>query len=156
MIQRVQSVYLLLVSILMSFMVVWAYAELTLDETHQLTFRAHAIIMNAGSDSEALYNRTLPLLFMILITSLLSFVNIFMYHHRILQIRLGLVNFVLLVSLLIVMFVYYTFTKTEVTVVHHSFRLPAILPLVSIIFNLMAIRAIQHDELLVNSYNRIR
>ena len=156
MIQRVQSIYLLLVTVLMSFLLVRAYAELTLNADQLLTFRAHAIVSDIGSDTETIYKSTIPVIALVLITAILSFINIFIYRRRIIQIRICMVNTLLLVALLITIFLYYMVTKNSLTTIHQSFRIPAIFPLMGIVFNIMATRAIQRDELLVNSYKRIR
>ena len=44
MIQRAQSVYLLLVTVLMSFLLLWPYASLSPDASEILSFRSHAIV----------------------------------------------------------------------------------------------------------------
>jgi hypothetical protein len=156
MIQRVQSVYLLLVTVLMSFLLIRPYAEQTVTKDQVLTFRTYAIKINTGNNASAVYKTTVPVIAMVLITSLLSFASIFFYNRRIIQIRLCIVNSILLVALLITMFFYYSSTRGSLTVVYQTFKIPAIFPLLCIVFNLMAYKAIRHDELLVNSYNRMR
>lgn len=156
MIQRVQSVYLLLVTVLMSFLLIRPYAEITVAKDQVLTMRSHAIKIDTGHNASTVYKTTVPVVALVLITALLSFGSIFFYNRRIVQLRLCLINSVLLITLLIIMFIYYSSTNGSLTTIHHTFKIPAIFPFMSIIFHLMAYRAIHHDELLVNSYNRIR
>jgi glucan phosphoethanolaminetransferase (alkaline phosphatase superfamily) len=140
----------------MSFLLIRPYAELIPAENQLFTFYAHAVKMNPGSDGLEIYKFTIPVLSLVLITSLLSFICIFLYHRRIIQIRLCLVNIFLLLALLLIMFIYYSAIKNSVDPIRHSFKIPAIFPFMSILFTLMAYKAIHRDELLVDSFNRIR
>jgi hypothetical protein len=155
MIQRTQSVYLLLVTVLMSFMLFRPYAEFVLADGQKLAFHSHAIVYNDGAESPA-YKSTVPITILVVIVGLLSFINIFLFNNRIRQLRICLINVVFLLSLLIVLFSYYTSAKHSFDISFHSFRIPAIFPLVSIILTFLAYWNIHKDELLVDSYNRIR
>lgn len=156
MIQRVQSVYLLLVTILMSFMLFSAYAEISLADGRNLTFQSYAITSSVGGKVMEAYRTTFLLVLLIMVTGLLSFLNIFLFSKRIIQMRLCLVSAALLGLMLIIMYVYYSGARHALDVDRHVFRLSAIFPVVSILLNLLAYRNIHSDELLVNSYNRIR
>lgn len=156
MIQRAQSIYLLMVTVLMSFLLLWPYASLSPDANEVLSFRSHAIVSLSSDTVTGILKPTLPLLMLVLITGIISLVNIFMYHHRIKQIRICLLNTGLLVVLMLLMVYYYYSTMHSVDPTQHAFRLPAILPVLSIILTLVAARAIHRDEMLVKSYERIR
>ena len=156
MIQRVQSIYLLLVTVLMSFVLIRPYAALDLTDGQTLTFRSYKIEYNAGSEQRSTYKSTIPLVFLAVVTALISFGNIFLYHRRIWQLRVCLINTVLIVVLLATMYLYYIRAKSSLDVAMHAFRLPAIYPLLCVFLSLLAYRNIHSDELLVNSYNRIR
>jgi hypothetical protein len=156
MIQRVQSIYLLLITVLMSFMLMRPYAELTITNDQTLIFQCHAVNIYTGDHVTGVYQTTTPVIALVLIIGLLSFGNIFFYNRRIVQMRICMVNMVLLLSLLIIILIYYNAAKMSLITNYASFRIPAIFPLMSIVFNIMAYRLIHRDELLVNSYNRIR
>lgn len=156
MIQRVQSVYLLLITILMSFLLVRPYAELVLRDGSPLVFNSLSIKKYTSSDDYEKYRKTLPLFLLVIITGALSFVNIFFFQKRLLQIRLCMIGFILLMIILIIMIIYYISTRYVLDHSLHAFRLAVIFPIMAIIMNFMAYRAIHHDEMLVNSYNRIR
>ena len=156
MIQRVQSIYLLLVTVIMSFLLVRPYAELTLADNQMLIFKAHAIVSQSSVDVITVYKSTIPVILLVLITSLLSFVAIFFYNHRVIQMRIGLLNALLLAILMIIMLAYYFITRHHLDIADQAFRIPVIFPVVCFILSLMATRAIHNDEMLVNSYNRIR
>lgn len=151
-----QSVYLLLVTVMMSFLLVQSYAELTLTDGRMLTFHSYRIEYHAGGDEVSTYKATVPVIALALITGLLSFFNIFLFHRRILQLRICLLNSVFMISLVIFMLIYYIHAKNSLDLSHHAFRFPAIFPPLAFIMNILAYRNIQRDEMLVNSYNRIR
>jgi len=156
MIQRVQSIYLLLITVLLSFLLVKPYAEIKLFNDQTLVFRTYAVLVQSGTDIISIYKTTIPVILLVLLNCLLSFCTIFFYNHRIIQIRLCMINAVLVFTLILTMFVYYINIRNSLNVIHHAFKAPMIFPILGIIFCLMAARAIQRDEALVNSYNRIR
>jgi hypothetical protein len=156
MIQRVQSIYLLLVTILMSFLLMRPYAEITLTQGQALIFHSLTIERYTPPDTFEKYRTTLPLFLMIIITGAVSFANIFLFNRRIVQIRLCFVSFILLAVILIIMFIYYSSARGALDYTLHVFRLAAVFPILAIVMTFLAYRAINHDELLVSSYKRIR
>jgi len=156
MIQRVQSVYLLLVTILMSFLLVRPYAVLTFQDGQVLNFRANKIEYGLERNGTSVYKTTVPIVVLSLITGLLSLFNIFLFHRRIVQMRICLLNGVFIIMLLIIMLIYYHSAMDLPGVLHHTFRLAGVFPVIALVMDVMAYRSIQSDEMLVNSYNRIR
>jgi hypothetical protein len=156
MIQRVQSIYLLLVTILMSFTLVKPYAGFTLIDGQSLLLKAHVITIQSGENVISTYKTTIPVIFLVLVAGFLSFFTIFFYHRRILQIRLTLLTMVLIVILTGAMLAYYFTVKNSFTDETSTLRLSMAFPVLALIFCTMAIRGIRHDELLVKSYDRIR
>jgi hypothetical protein len=155
MIQRVQSVYLLLVTIVMSFFIVRPYAEVTLNDGQKLLFHAYTI-RPEPYDSESSSKTTAPVIALVIICGLTSFATIFLYSRRDLQLKFCILNIIMLAALLSAMFIYYSATKEPAEVVQHTFRIPAIYPLMAIMLNFMAYKAIRHDSMIVKSYERIR
>jgi len=90
---------------------------------------------------------------MSLIVTVLSVVNIFLYKNRNLQMRICVLNIILVFSLigLIVYASYFTFVQEEV-----SHTTGSILPLTIIVFTFLARRSIKKDEDLVKSTYRLR
>ncbi|HLO57193.1 MAG TPA: DUF4293 domain-containing protein [Bacteroidales bacterium] len=156
MIQRVQSIYLLLVTILMSFILIKPYAGITLVDGQSLLLKAHVITIQSGENVISTYKTTIPVIFLVLVSGFLSFFTIFLYHKRILQIRLTLLNMVFIVILTCSMLAYYFTVKSNFTDETSTLRLGMAFPVLALIFCTMAIRGIRHDELLVKSYDRIR
>ena len=156
MIQRKQSVYLLLVAVLMSWLLIRPYAEVTLLDGRMLIFHSLNIKDYSTPHDFVNYKYTIPLVLLVFLTGVLNFVNIFLFGRRILQIRLCVVSSVLLVMILLSMLYYYIMILHTVDRTLHVFRVAAIFPIIGIIFNFLAYRAIHQDEMLVKSYDRIR
>lgn len=151
MIQRVQSLYLLAVLILcivcMCFSVgrfvgengdvVAVLNNLTLEVGEQTSFRPWAMFVE------------------LVLVCILSFFTIFTYKKRMRQIRMTIFSSIVLIGWYVTygLFIYSLSGDLEA-----SFRpsLMAAFPLVSIILNYLAIRAIGADEFLVRSLDRIR
>lgn len=87
------------------------------------------------------------------ITALLSFLNIFFFKKRILQMRICTYISLLVIFLVILIVVFTLRTETKVAA---SIGLSSILPVIIFIFVLMARRAIRKDEALVRSVDRLR
>jgi hypothetical protein len=125
---------------------------------HQITLSAFSI-----SDAEGVLSHASAWLgAMLVVTTLLPFVTIFLYKNRPLQIRLCGVECVLLIGVLVVMgaFTYAIcnniFADFDITWSNIVFRFPILMPIVSVILTPLAMRAILRDELLVRSLDRIR
>jgi glucan phosphoethanolaminetransferase (alkaline phosphatase superfamily) len=140
----------------MSFLLVRPYADMTLPDSQSLLFRAHTVTIQSGENIVSVYKNTLPIVVFVLATGILSFITIFLYHRRLLQIRLTMLNMVMIVALIGIMFAYYTTVQNDFTGEKSNFRVGMAFPLLSLLFCAMAIRAVRHDEVLVKSYDRIR
>ncbi|HEX2393704.1 MAG TPA: DUF4293 domain-containing protein [Bacteroidales bacterium] len=156
MIQRVQSIYLLIVTILMSFLTIMPYAYMELPGNQTLSFKASAINLISQTDVVSVYKSTIPVILMVIIAGIFSFCIIFFYNHRIIQIRLTLLNLLLLLILTAIMIYFCIDTRSDFDGRRLSFKIAMTFPVISLVFSILAIRGIRHDEMLVNSYNRIR
>jgi hypothetical protein len=155
MIQRSQSVYLLLSTVLMSLLIIKPFAQFFLLNNQSVMLYNYAIEKYSGGEG-VIVMRTLPLVILALFTMLIGFVTIFLFIRRIYQLRLCLLSLLLMTGLLALMFLYYVIVFENYKIVRHYFKLPAVIPVICIVLNLMAYRAIHRDELLVKSYNRLR
>lgn len=139
MIQRIQSLYLLIVTIL----------QAILFFSKQATF-----INSAGAEDSLRIANMWPMAVLMGITALLAFITIFLYHHRITQIRLTIFNGLLLIMLQAV--IIYLLIKASDMTQEISYSLNAIFPIISAILNYLAIRAIGKDEAMIKALNRLR
>lgn len=92
-----------------------------------------------------------PVLIMIIVSFSVSFVSIFMYRKRVLQIRLNVFNTVILIALQgWILWLY--LSAQDITYLTTTVVFPA----VSAILSMMAIKYIARDEAMVRSTSRLR
>jgi len=139
MIQRIQSLYILIVIILQSVLLSSNFAKY-IDPT--------------GVEVICKTRDFLTMAILTLITALVPAISLFLYKKRMLQIRFNIFNAILLAALQ--GFVIYYIMKFYGNVPTFKFSIPSVFPLISIIFTILAIRNILRDELLIKSLNRIR
>jgi hypothetical protein len=147
MIQRIQTAYLLVAGLLVTSLYKLKFAELAVNG-ELYTFNAKGIF----NGSELVFNG-LPILIFIGVIALLHFVIIGMYKKRIRQIRMTVFTIVLLLGLFGIFF-YFTYASFDGAKI--AFKVPVAFPVVAIILDYLAIRAIGKDEALVRSLDRIR
>ncbi|MCK9305502.1 MAG: DUF4293 family protein [Bacteroidales bacterium] len=92
-----------------------------------------------------------PFIILIIITTLISLLTIFLYRHRMLQIRLSVFNAVVIASYQ-TWILYLFFTRPQESV----FSVTALFPLVSLLFTIVAIKYIARDEAMIRSVNSLR
>jgi len=131
MVQRVQTIFLL--------------GAFFLNASHFFTSMAYNI------EEKVRYTQMVPFLILVIITTLISFFSIFLYRHRIVQIRVSVFNSVILAAYQ-AWIMYLFFTRPEGSV----FSVTALFPLVSLLLTLTAIKYIARDEALVRSLNSLR
>lgn len=155
MIQRIQSLYLLVAAALVA---VALFAPLAWFSGGAQGFALHAFALRA--DGGEVVQPTLYLGVLLAAACVLPIFTIFLFRRRLLQIRLCAVEVVLLVGGLVMEGVYYLFCQ-RFFVDYFDFsariiRPAAALPLAALVFVALAARAIFRDELLVRAADRIR
>ena len=152
MIQRIQSLYLLLAAALMSLTLFMPIATFVVDgQTYELT----AFSLTCGEISQS----TIWLGVILVIATALPLITIFLFKKRTLQIRLCAVEVVLLIGSLVLVALYYWLTSRlfeGLVIDHRQFGWAAPMPIVALVLSYLASRAIFKDEVLVRSLDRIR
>jgi hypothetical protein len=155
MIQRIQTIYLFLVFI---FAIVFLFLPLGTLYTGAMAFDINAWKIESADDTQILeysgYLRIMVLVVPFLIM-ILSLITTFMYKQRLLQIKLGKLNTLLHVLLIVVTFFY----LDDIRIAYSgdlSYGIGIIFPLISMILIIIANRAIRRDENLVRSADRLR
>lgn len=154
MIQRIQTLYLLVATILMSFTLFMPIASFGVAGA---TYELSAFSLTCGEASES----TIWMGILLSLATALPLVTIFLFKNRTLQIRLCAVEIVLLIGSLVMIGLYYWLTSRlfeggELVVDHRQFGWGAPMPIVSLVVTYLASRAIFKDEVLVRSLDRIR
>jgi peptidoglycan/LPS O-acetylase OafA/YrhL len=152
MLQRTQTLFLLGVFILSLFLLTGPIARFTLDGSEYVL--KHSGLFDA--QGEKLEFATWPLSTISIFVAVLAFLNIFLYRHRIRQMRIAI--FLILINLgMLGMMFFYTFMARghlEGALVLHQWRF--LVPPISMILLYFAFRRIRRDELLVKAFERIR
>jgi hypothetical protein len=150
MIQRIQSVYLLLVIIayiLLFFTDIATYTAIN-DEPY-----CFSLLKNTSGNS----NSTLPLIVVVVLMSLSVFVTIFLYKKRMLQIRIT--SILLLVNLGFIAALFYSADSIAKKIGPQTvtqYEAAAYIALIPLVFLVLANRAIRKDEKMVRSTDRLR
>ncbi len=147
MLQRIQTLYLVISAALIGLLFALPFAEIAHNDQFFL-FDVRGIVRN-----DVVEENGLAIAAFIGIILLLHVVVINLYKKRILQIRLLVFTILLLIGLfgMFYFFTYYAFDDAQI-----SFKLPVVFPLVAIILDYLAIRNIGKDEALIRSIDRIR
>ena len=156
MIQRIQSVYLLLSIIALGltffFPLMAYYGEL---HTYQFNIiEMQNLVPSTISVFKSFF--TLPLLTVLGIILLLSILIIFKYKNRKLQLQLTRINMLLNLILIIAIFFGYSRYIQSVIDVEEQFKTAAFFPLISLVFLVLAYRGIKKDDDLIRSADRLR
>jgi len=143
MIQRVQSIYLLLVVIISAvlFLVPVFYIEHT------------GVAAQMGTTSFSIATNSLLLIISCAIGAI-ALVSIFMYRKRMTQTKACNLNMILICVLVGLLFYTADTLNGMDAKVHYQFG--TYLPLIQLVFTFLALRAIKKDEDLVRSANRLR
>lgn len=141
MIQRIQSLWLLIVAI-----------------AAFLTFTLTLYIGTTATGAEIILPVADKLLLAISITAigLLALVSIFLFKNRMLQFKLTILGVFLSIGYLFLEYLLVENFKAEKLIASGAYRAGALVPVVMFVFFLMAARGIYRDEKLVKSLNRLR
>lgn len=147
MIQRIQSLYLLISLLLMGALLVVPFAEIA-QNGEVLVFDRAGI-----SGASGLVQNGLPIAILIAIVVALHVFIIFSFKKRLRQVRLCIFTIFLMLGLfgMFYFFTYFSFSGAQI-----SFKMTVVFPLIAIILDYLAMRAIGKDEALVRSIDRIR
>jgi len=151
MIQRIQSLYLLLTTALLIAVLFIPFGVFT-TSYGVCEYTAFSIAGIAGKSALPLWS--LPLL--TLLSSAVAFVGIFMFKKRALQMRICLINSLLIALLALGAPALLYMVKSDMLLADFKIGFGFALPIIALIFNFLAVKAIKKDEKLVKSWDRIR
>ena len=157
MIQRIQSVFLLLLALAMGsvlFLPLWH--KFDPQSGQELTLNAFSLAFTGGTNPHPAAS-TWPIGALAAASAALALFEIFQYRNRFLQLKLGAVNMLLIVAVIGAGFFYST--KGEVLLnmkLEGAYQDGFYLPTLALLLNLLANRFIRSDERLVRSMDRLR
>ncbi|MDR1918225.1 MAG: DUF4293 domain-containing protein [Tannerellaceae bacterium] len=153
MLQRIQSVYLLFITILA---LALSFLPLAVLRNGEALYSLDVFgVTTLSTEAEFVYP-VWGLFVLTTLMALLALVTIFLYKKRILQIRICVFNAILMIGFYgFFAFLIYTM-KQEISGLSVSVKLALSFPLLSLILDYLAIRNIGADEVLVRSAERLR
>lgn len=158
MIQRIQSLWLLLVTLcgvlLCCLPSMRFFPELTAEAQNLYEFR-FAGMWNLSQEPHLMVMPVWALAVLEVTIPLLALVTLFLFRHRIVQVRLCAVNILLMVGYYVALAVYTWAACANFSVTWHPTVWTSLF-LVSIVLSFMAVRSILRDEALVRAADRLR
>jgi len=154
MVQRIQSLFILLALLFCGLLFSLPLATILSDANQLYNFDIKGVTP-AVSIPARFTSNIWPLPFLVVLINLLLVLMFFLYRKRMLQIRLGIYAAVLLIGLQGMIFFFILQINHIMEVVHRTFHIAIVFPIVSCILVILAIRAIRRDELLVNAWKRL-
>jgi len=154
MIQRIQTIYLLIIVALNSATLFLPFAIVRMDSVF---YSFDASGLNTLTTPSQLVYPAWALMALTAVIVLIACITIFLYKNRMLQIRLCVFNAILLIGFY-GLFAFFFWKIVGITEGFHfgDVRIALIFPLISLILDYLAIRSIGADEMLVRSLDRLR
>ena len=153
MIQRIQTLYLFIVFVLMLLLFFFPLAEILSGEGQLYTFRFDGLYYEGH---ETVYIQTVPPIILLSVIVAINFISIFLYKHRITQMRISFINLILMLGYAGLVYFYVRDFSNTLDAEVVTYKLFDAFPFISVIFTYLAIRAIGKDEALIRSIDRIR
>ena len=155
MLQRIQTVFLFLVIVLIALSVVLPIAFYSnLIKGSQFNY-AILNFLSFGENSKGGFS-SLPLFIPAALCVLLSIIEIFAYKKRGFQIKIGIFNILFNVIYLGILMYYFSAIFTASADIKVLYKYPLIFPVIALILNVLAIRGVKKDDELVKSLDRLR
>ncbi len=157
MIQRIQTVYFLAIAVLSAITFFVPVANLY-NAVNVLLYKLNyqGLVLVDGETPLVLNNlATWSLKLISGIIPLVALVTIFLYKKRVLQVRLSFINMLLMFGYYAILFICLIQGARSMEA-DWNLRIPAAFPLVCVVLDWLAIRAIGKDEALIRSLNRLR
>ena len=151
--QRIQTLYLFLSGVTATLLLLFTLFTVTQSDPETIYAANFTGLIVSGWTSIKYFN-----LVSFVLTSLgtiISFVTIFLYKRRKLQIRLTIIGLLLMVAA-IVAFGYMLWRQTDLMQATTQIRFWIILPIINLLCQYLAMRNIIKDDILVRASNRLR
>lgn len=153
MIQRIQTAFLIIATILLVFMVFMPIASVV-RPTDEVVFELGFKGLESANGVQEPFT-SYPMSILVLLCLAICITTIFLFKRRMLQIRLCVVNIVLLLGLQGLSYYFAQVAQSSIDG-SLSFSLIFVFPLISAILVFLALRAVARDEALVRSLDRLR
>jgi hypothetical protein len=154
MIQRIQTVYLLIAALLVGLLFFVPFAEIVNGKGEIYRFDASGFFL-MGTQSHEFIIGGLPVIALCVISTLFIVVTIFQYNNRAHQVTFSKLNIFMLLVLCGIIY-YNVWRCLNLITGNHSLKIYLAFPLIALILIYLAIKAIRKDQELLKSIDRIR
>lgn len=155
MLQRIQTIYLLVIVILSGITLFVPNAQFLSNPNNiDYIFNLRGLY-GVTENAKILLQDVWALTAIKVLITFIAFYTIFVYKKRILQIRLTIFNMVLMMGYYPILFIYLWLIKSNFKI-DYLIGFVSIFHVINIVLSILAIRAIGRDEALVKSLNRLR
>ena len=154
MIQRIQTIWLLISAISSGFLIKGGIVNF-IDKTGQKYFTGFSGIYKLTESGQEIVTSSVPLAVLIILIPLLSLISILFFKSRRIQKVLTLI-LVTLSLCLIILVTYYSYMLIKSYDTELVFGIKMVIPLIILIAVILAYRGISSDDRLVKSYDRLR
>ena len=154
MIQRIQTIWLLISAISSGFLIKGGIVNF-IDKTWQKYFTGFSGIYKLTESGQEIVTSSVPLAVLIILIPLLSLISILFFKSRRIQKVLTLI-LVTLSLCLIILVTYYSYILMKSYDTELVFGIKMVVPLIILIAVILAYRGISSDDSLVKSYDRLR
>lgn len=156
MIQRIQTVYLILSAFALLAMFLFPIAAFNLQQDSFYVLDVFGLKDAGGNKVDVSANFAMPVI--ITVTALLIIFTLFQYRNRKRQMKLGRLAYLLIAGILVALFFVIKSNAAHVPAEHAelSYGPAYFMPIVAVIFMFLANRSIRKDEELVRSLDRLR
>ncbi len=152
MLQRVQTIYLLIAALILGCFVIFPIAVLVDDKLKVTDLE----LLKTVYDKDFIFlNYIIVIKFITWLIIMLILVTIILFKKRNAQMALCFLNIILLVVLVVATF-FILYHNSSVSGYKIYYKMPVVFPVISSLFIFLAYKGIRKDELLVKSYDRLR
>ena len=139
----------------MVFLIVLPVAEIAISGGEIVIYYNYGIKRYVAENTNIIFY-TFPVTILTCVIGVISFINIFFYSNRNLQMRICLYNILLLIGLMVLIYFYFVVIRKKLNISEHTFKISIVFPIISVILTLLSLKGIRRDEALVKSYERLR
>lgn len=155
MIQRIQSLYLLLTTLLSLLFLKGSFLNFVDKTGSVIKVTFNGIVRDTGGQGFELIEKLLPISAFIILIPVFSLVTIFIFKNRKIQLWLASSEIILIVGFIFVSIFYSWFIITEYGAeIVPGFKM--VIPLLMLVFAVLAYRGIRKDDRLIKSNDRLR
>ena len=156
MIQRIQSLYLFVVAVACTLL--FFFPMIDYIDPVKGTYKLFATGMKSYSDIPGFlfFWETLPVLILVIASLAMALITIFLYKKRRIQFQLVNINVLINVLMIALVFLLYSRIFENRLQIPSNYQFGIYIPLISLVFLVLASRAIRKDQSLVKSSDRLR